>query len=152
MPRNLRSQKSQNLKALKSFIWKVLRCKADACVITSREDRRGKGGCDLFSSPSSQKQIIQQLIHKNNNAMASTSISLLDCTHLYEKFAVRGGVSLCIHRDISCVFLRFPPHHQLHCSFQYTPVMIYAVFTPIHLTSTDYDVIFSPQSIRRKSI
>lgn len=26
-----------------------------------------KGGCDLFSSPSSQKQIIQQLIHNNTN-------------------------------------------------------------------------------------
>lgn len=54
-------------------------------------DRRGKkGGCDLFSSPSSQKQIIQQLIHNNaNDEMSSTSISLLDCTHLYEKFAVR---------------------------------------------------------------
>lgn len=76
--------------------------------------------------------------------MSSTSISLLDCTHLYEKFAVHGRVSLCICRDVSCVFLRFlspPTHHQLHGCFKYSPVMIYAVFTPIHLTSTEYDVI-----------
>lgn len=49
-----------------------------------------KGGCDLFSSPSSQRQIIQQLIQSNtNDEMSMTSISLLDCTHLYEEFAVR---------------------------------------------------------------
>lgn len=49
-----------------------------------------KGGRDLFSSPSSQRQIIQQLIHSDtNNEMSMTSISLLDCTHLYEEFAVR---------------------------------------------------------------
>lgn len=50
--------------------------------------------------------------------MSLTSISLLDFTHLYEKFAVREKVSLCIRRDvILCVFLRVsPPHLQLHDS------------------------------------
>lgn len=65
----------------------------------------------------------------DNNATSLTSISLLDCTHLYEKFAVRE-VSLCIHHDTSCVY--FP--HQHHSSTQYKPMMIYAVLTPIHMT------------------
>lgn len=66
---------------------------------------KGGGGCDLFSFPSSQKQIIQQLNHNTTHRL--TSISLLKGTHLYKKFAVRErGVALHSPWHDLCASLR----------------------------------------------
>lgn len=93
------------------------RC-CNAVVAPCADRREKKKGLWLVSSPSSQKQIIQQLIH--NNAMSLTSISLLDCTHLYEKFAVRERYrSAFAVTYLVCVPEPPPPHHPLHDSSQY---------------------------------
>lgn len=74
--------------------------------------------------------------------MSSTPISPLDCTHLYEKFAVRERYrSVFTGTYLVCASEVSPPHHQLHGSSQYTTVRIYAVLAPIHSTYEEYDVI-----------
>lgn len=99
--RPIRSKSAEGLGALGAQeSWKIWRhCtrkmsqhEADASVITLCR-YGGNRGFDSLLSPSSQQQIIQQLIlaNYNNSAKSLTSISLLQshCTHVYEKFAVR---------------------------------------------------------------
>lgn len=84
-PSNVRIQKSENLKALKSCTRKVLETRGWFVLSHHAEPRRERGLWLVFFSIITEANISAANSLKHS---VMTSISLLDCTHLYEKFAV----------------------------------------------------------------